>query len=146
MLYSQYIHSLILYTVNNKHLFDSNNKIHKYKTRNNNLYFQISNLTNFKKGYCTCSFGYFPGVNNTQIPERTFTIFKSRRKLEIFKKGAYVSGIKVFNHLPQYIKALTNDQKCFTSILKRFLYHRSLYSINEYYEYKEVRRVQTLRD
>jgi len=39
-LYSQYIYLLILYTVNNKHLFNSYNKICKYKTRNiNNLHF-----------------------------------------------------------------------------------------------------------
>jgi len=36
MTYSQYIYSLVLYTINNKHIFDTNNEIHKYKTRNNN--------------------------------------------------------------------------------------------------------------
>ena len=36
MSYSQYIYSLVLYTINNKHIFDTNNEIHKYKTRNNN--------------------------------------------------------------------------------------------------------------
>ena len=46
-LYSQYIYSLILYTINNKHLFDTNNEIHKYKIRNNsNLYRPIANLSN----------------------------------------------------------------------------------------------------
>jgi hypothetical protein len=64
MLYSQYIYSLILYTVNNKHLFDTNNEIHKYKTRNkNNLHLPIANLSKFNK-------------------------------------VAYISGIKVFDHLP----------------------------------------------
>jgi len=52
-----------------------------------------------------------------------------------------LSGIKVFNHLPQYIKALTNDHKYFKSTLKRFLYHHSFYSMNKYYEYKEDRRI-----
>ena len=76
-LYSQYIYSLVLYTVNNKHLFDTNNEIHKYKTRNNNhLHLLIANLSKFNK-------------------------------------GAYISSIKVFNHLSQYIKALTNNQKYF---------------------------------
>ena len=104
-LYSQYIYSLVLYTVNNKHLFDTNNEIHKYKTRNNNnLHLPITNLSKFNK-------------------------------------GAYISGIKVFNHLPQYIKALTNDHKYFKSTLERFLYHHSFYSMNEYYEYKECRRI-----
>ena len=101
MLYSQYISSLILYTVNNKHLFNTNNEIHKYKTRyNNNLHLPIATLSKFNK-------------------------------------GAYISGVKVFSHLPQYIKALIKDQKCFKSTLKRFLYHHSFYLMDEYYEYKE---------
>ena len=33
--------------------------------------------------------------------------------LSKFNKGAYISSIKVFNHLSQYIKALTNNQKYF---------------------------------
>ena len=104
-LYSQYIYSLVLYTINNKHLFDTNNEIYKYKTRNNNnLHRPIANLAKFNK-------------------------------------GAYISCIKVFNHLPQYIKALNNDHKYFKSTLKRFLYHHSFYSMNEYYEYKEYRRI-----
>jgi len=65
--------------------------------------------------------------------------------LSKFNKGAYISGIKVFNHLSQYIKALTNDPKYFKSALKRFLYNHAFYSVNEYYEYKEDRRIETLR-
>jgi len=95
-LYSQYIYSLVLYTINNKHLFDTNNEIHNFKTRNNNnLHHRIANLSKFNK-------------------------------------GAYISGIKVFNHLPEYIKALTNDHKYFKYTLKRFLYHHSFYSMNGY--------------
>jgi len=72
-LYSQYIYSLILYTVNNKYLFNTNNEIHKYRTRyKNNLHLPIVNLSKFNK-------------------------------------GAYISGVEVFSHLPQYIKALAND-------------------------------------
>ena len=51
--------------------------------------------------------------------------------------------MKVFNHPPQNVKALTNDHKYFKPTLKRFLYHHSFYSMNEYYECKEERR--TLR-
>jgi hypothetical protein len=98
------MYSLVLYTINNKHLFNLNNEIHKYKTRNNdNLHRPIATLSKF---------------NN----------------------GAYISGIKVFNHLPQYIKPLTNNHKHFKSSLKRFLYHHSFYSMNEYYEYKAERK------
>jgi len=37
--------------VNNKHLFDKNNEINNYKTRNNNnLHLPIANLSKFNKG------------------------------------------------------------------------------------------------
>ena len=99
------MYSSVLYTINNKHLFDTNNEIYKYKTRNNNnLHLPLANLSKFNK-------------------------------------GTYISGIKVFNHLPQYITASTNDHKYFKSTMKRFLYHHSFCSINEYYEYKEDRRI-----
>ena len=53
-LYSQYIHSLVLYTINNKYLFDTNNEIHKYETmNNNNLHHPIANLSKFNKGAYT---------------------------------------------------------------------------------------------
>jgi len=86
-LYCQYIYSLLLFTVDNKHLFTVNNEIHKYNTRNNNnLHPALANLTKY---------------NN----------------------GPYISGVKVFNHVPQYLKALVHKPKHFRSSLKRFLYH-----------------------
>jgi hypothetical protein len=89
--YSQYIYSLILYTDNNKHLFNTNNEVHNYKTRyNNDLHHPVTNSSEFNK-------------------------------------GAYISGVKVFNHLPHYIKAMANDQKYFKVTLKQFLYHHSFY-------------------
>ena len=51
MLYSQYIYSLFLYTLNKKHPFTSNNEIHKYETRNNNnLHLPTANLSKFNYG------------------------------------------------------------------------------------------------
>jgi len=40
--------------------------------------------------------------------------------LSKYNKRTYFSGIKVFNHLLEYIKNLSNDQKYFTSTLKSF--------------------------
>jgi hypothetical protein len=54
-----------------------------------------------------------------------------------YNNGPYVSGIKVFSHLPQYLKALVHNPEHFRSSLKRFLYHHSFYSMEQYYEYKE---------
>jgi hypothetical protein len=50
-MYSQYIYSLILHTVNNKHLYTPNSKIHKYGTRyNNDLHLPIANLAKYTEG------------------------------------------------------------------------------------------------
>jgi hypothetical protein len=54
-----------------------------------------------------------------------------------YEKGAYVTGIKVFNNLPQSIKILVNEEKSSKSTLKRFLYHHSFYSMPEYYQHTE---------
>jgi hypothetical protein len=54
-----------------------------------------------------------------------------------FKKGAYIMGIKLYNHLPQSIKILTNDRRNFKIALKRFLNHHSFYTIEEYFQYRE---------
>jgi len=64
--------------------------------------------------------------------------------LSKFNKGAYFSGIQVFNHLPEYIKNVSNNQKCCTSTLKRFLYQHSFSSIEEYFKYKENRKYKKL--
>jgi hypothetical protein len=55
-----------------------------------------------------------------------------------FNKGPYMSGIKLFNHLPQYLKTLDHNSMHFGSSLKRLLCHHSLYSMEEYHEYKET--------
>jgi hypothetical protein len=68
--------------------------------------------------------------NNTNLHPPTVTITK-------FYKGPYISGSKAFNHLPRHIKILVNDMKYFKVSLKRFLYHHSFYSIEEYFEYNE---------
>jgi hypothetical protein len=46
----QYIFSLILFTVKDKHLFTPNKRIHKYKSRNNiDLYLSTFNINKFLK-------------------------------------------------------------------------------------------------
>jgi hypothetical protein len=106
MMYSQYIFSLILFAVKNKHLFISNNEmVHTYETRN---------YLNF----------HLPTVNLTK-----------------FYKGPYILGTKAFSHLPRHIKILVNDMKCFKLSLKRFLYHHSFYSVEEYYKHTDDKDV-----
>ena len=68
--------------------------------------------------------------NNTNLHLPTVNITK-------YYKGPYILGLKAFNHLPRHIKSLANDMKSFKTSLKRFLYHHSFYSIEEYYEYND---------
>jgi hypothetical protein len=45
------VYSLVLFTVNNKHLFTANKEIQKYNTRNNNnLHPALVCLTKYNKG------------------------------------------------------------------------------------------------
>lgn len=94
--YCQYIFSLSMYLVNNKHLFTKNLEIHSHNTRNaSNLHVPAANLTKYKK-------------------------------------GAHYMGIKIFNHLPDYIKGLINEKQVFKKTLERFLLDNIFYSIDEY--------------
>jgi hypothetical protein len=53
----------------------------------------------------------------------------------VFEKGAYFSGINLFNYLPLKIKSLWNEIKLFKPALKRFLNVHSFYSVEEYFEH-----------
>jgi len=78
--------SLLMFVVQNKYLFLTNNENHNLDTRQrNNLYLPQANLT-------------------------------------IYQKGAYYSGIKIFNNLPLEIKNVAGNQKQFKIALKRFLH------------------------
>jgi hypothetical protein len=56
--------------------------------------------------------------------------------LTLYQKGAFLSGIKLFNHLPQTLKHLPIDIKVFKPALRRFLIQHSFYSVDEYFQLK----------
>ena len=97
--YCQYIFSLVMYMVNNKHLFTKNLEIHSHDTRK---------------------------ASNFHVPTA---------KLTKYQKGAHYMGIKIFNHLPDYIKGLINEKQAFKNALERFLLDNIFYSINDYLNY-----------
>ena len=61
--------------------------------------------------------------NNLHLPQANLTIYQ---------KGAYYSGIKIFNNLPLEIKNVAGDQKKSETALKKFLYTYSFYTMEEY--------------
>ena len=55
--YSQYVFSLFLYVVNNKHVFIKNLEVHNHETRSaNNFPLPITNLIKYQKG------AHYPGI------------------------------------------------------------------------------------
>jgi hypothetical protein len=56
--------------------------------------------------------------------------------LMVFQKGVSFSGIKLYNHLPPYLKNLSKEIKSFKPALKRFLFLYSFYSVEEYLGYR----------
>ena len=52
--------------------------------------------------------------------------------LSIYQKGAYCTGIRVFNNLPPQIRELSHNRHHFKHILKEFLYTHSFYTLEEY--------------
>jgi hypothetical protein len=48
-------------------------------------------------------------------------------------KGSLLTGIKVFNNLPQRVQNLSNDTKQFKLALKNYLHVYSLHSVDEYF-------------
>jgi hypothetical protein len=86
-------------------------------------------------------------VRNTHLIIRNPEVHKigHRQNINLFppsisltevQKGAYYSGIKIYNHLPRELKQLYSDQKSFGLALKRFLFTNYFYSMNEYFSYK----------
>lgn len=55
-------------------------------------------------------------------------------KLELFKKNAYCMSVKIFNHLPEYLKTL--PYTLFRRKLQTMLHDKNYYDINEYFNDK----------
>jgi hypothetical protein len=80
--------------------------------------------------------------NNSELNEHKTRLCKNLHlptlNLAEFGRGVYITGIKVFNHLPQSIKRLVNDEKVFKSTVKRILCYHSFYFMKEFYQYSEI--------
>ena len=89
------------------------------------LTFVVKNIELFKLKSGTC-----------HIETRYNNDFHSpSAKLNLFQKGVFYSGIKLFNHLPSGIKDLSHDIKQFKGALKRFTHSNSFYSLEEYFSF-----------
>jgi hypothetical protein len=55
-------------------------------------------------------------------------------QLNLYQKGVFYSGIKMYNNLPSSIKDLSHDIKQFKQALKGFIQSNS-YSLEEYFNF-----------
>jgi len=62
-----------------------------------------------------------------------------RAHLNIYQKGVYYSGTKIFNNLPQDIKTYIDNPRTYKKTVKKFLYTNSFYSLKEYYGNNNIR-------
>jgi hypothetical protein len=79
-------------------------------------------------------------IRNTEVHDisnrQSVNLFPPSTSFTKVLKGAYYSGIKIYNSLPKELKQLSNDQKSFESALKRFLHANAFYTLSEYFNYK----------
>jgi hypothetical protein len=76
-------------------------------------------------------------INSNIHPHNTQSntnLHLSLARLAKYKKGAYFSGIKVYNCLPTRIKQLSGDVNKFKLAFKKFLSAGSFYFIEEFLE------------
>jgi hypothetical protein len=60
-------------------------------------------------------------------------LYNSQANLTLYQRGPYYFGIKLFNHLPLNIKELAYHIKQFRAALCSFLYSKSFYTTEEYF-------------
>jgi hypothetical protein len=56
-----------------------------------------------------------------------------RAHLNIYQKGVYCLGIKIFSSIPQDIEIYINNPRTFKKAVKKLLYTNSFYALNKYY-------------
>ena len=92
-LYSQYIFSLLIFVIKNKHLFYTNNQIHSIHTKfKTNLHPPIANLTKFQKGVHSSGikiFNYIP--HNTKDIANEIILFRNALKRFLLLNSFYSS-------------------------------------------------------
>jgi hypothetical protein len=78
---------------------------------------------------------YFANSEIHNINTRhTSNLHLPRAHLNIYEKGVYYSGVKIFNSLPQDIKTHIDNPRTFNKAVKKFLSTNYFYSLNEYYD------------
>jgi hypothetical protein len=95
--------SLLLYVVNNKHLFTKNLEIHNHDTRSAyNFHLPITNLTKYQKGAHCAGIKIFNHLRtHIKCVANEIRVFKTALKRFLLSNSFY--SIEYFNSKKQYI-------------------------------------------
>ena len=98
-LYSQYIYSISIFVIKNKHLFYTNNQIHSIHTRfKTNLHPPTANLTKFQKGVYYSAIKIFNNLPH-QIKDLANDILPFRNALKRFLLAdSFYNSMEYFNY------------------------------------------------
>ena len=77
---------------------------------------------------------FITSIKSHNLETRQSNLYIPQANLTIYQKGAYYSGIKIFNQLPSHIKNVNGNIVKFKTTLKKFLYTNSFYSLEEYFD------------
>jgi hypothetical protein len=72
-------------------------------------------------------------TRNLEVHNHNKNFYVPLTNLTIYLKGAYYTGIKIFNYLPTHIKNVAIEIQVFKKTLERFLLGKSFYSTDEYF-------------
>ena len=98
LLYSQYIFSLSIFVIKNKHLHNTNNQIHSVHTRfKTNLHPPIANLTKFQKGVYYSGIEIFSNLPDIKDLANEITLFRNALKRFLLINSFYDSE-EYFNY------------------------------------------------
>jgi hypothetical protein len=61
-------------------------------------------------------------------------VYTPQANLSVYQKGAYYSGVQIFNKLPSNIKNVNGNITKFKTTFKKFVYAKSFYTLDEYFE------------
>jgi hypothetical protein len=81
---------------------------------------------------------------HTKNTRKKSNLFPPESRLTKYQKGVYFAGIKIFNHLPQKIKKLSDKPNTFKREQKKFLLLGSFYSIEEFYGWTSMRNLYAM--
>jgi len=83
---------------------------------------------------------YFANSKIHNINTRhTSNLHLPRLHFNIYQKGVYYSGIKIFSSLPWDIKTYIDNSRTSKKAVKKFLYTNAFCSLNEYYDNNNTR-------